>query len=53
MPEGNKSKFKETQSLLINTRKKMEEGLENGEVEENKFKKQLIDYEIPKINKQS
>ncbi len=33
------------------TRKKMEQGLENGEVEELKFKKELIDVEIPKINK--
>ena len=53
MPEKNKKKFKETQSLLINTRKKMEEGLENGEVEELKFKKELIDIEIPKMNKNS
>ena len=49
-PEKNKNKFKETQQLLMNTRKKMEEGLENGEVEELKFKKELIDVEIPKIN---
>lgn len=53
MPDKNKAKFKETQSLLINTRKKMEEGLEAGEVEELKFKKQLIDIEIPRLNKQS
>lgn len=31
-PEKNKSKFKEVSNLLTNTRKKMEEGLENGEV---------------------
>jgi len=30
----------------------MEEGLEAGEVEELKFKKQLIDTEIPRMNKQ-
>lgn len=53
LPDKNKSKFKETQSLLISTRKKMEEGLESGEVEELKFKKQLIDIEIPKMNKLS
>jgi hypothetical protein len=35
----------------MNTRKLMEAGLENGEVEELKFKKELIDIEIPKINK--
>lgn len=51
MPDKNKSKFKETQTLLINTRKKMEEGLEAGEVEELKFKKQLIDIEIPRLNR--
>lgn len=33
MPEKNKKKFKETQSLIINTRKKLEEGLENCEVQ--------------------
>lgn len=38
---------------MINTRKKMEEGLENGEVDELKFKKELIDKEIPKMNKNS
>ena len=53
MPEKNKSKFKETQQLLFNTRKKMEEGLEAGEVEEMKFKRELIDTEIPRLNKQS
>lgn len=53
VPDKNKAKFKETQSLLINTRKKMEEGLESGEVEELKFKKLLIDIEIPLLNKQS
>ena len=35
----------------MNTRKKMEEGLESGEVDELKFKKELLDVEIPKINK--
>ena len=38
MPEKNKKKFKEVYQLLVNTRKKMEEGLENGEVEELRFK---------------
>ena len=51
LPDKNKSKFKETQGFLINTRKEMEKGLENGEVEELKFKKQLIDVEIPRMNK--
>lgn len=51
LPDKNKAKFKETQALLINTRKKMEEGLEAGEVEELKFKKQLIDVEIPRLNR--
>ena len=50
MPEKNKTKFKETQSLLLNTKKKMEEGLENGEVQELKFKKELNDIEIPRMN---
>jgi hypothetical protein len=31
----------------------MEEGLENGEVMELKFKKELIDIEIPKMEKDS
>ena len=31
MPEKNKSKFKDTQTLLINTRKRMEDGLEAAE----------------------
>jgi hypothetical protein len=31
----------------------MEEGLESGEVEELKFKKELIDVEIPKLNNQA
>ena len=53
MPEKNKSKFKETQSLLINTRKKMEEGLEAAEGYEIKFKRELIDVEVPKLNKQA
>jgi len=53
LPDKNKAKFKETQTLLINTRKKMEEGLEAGEVEEQKFKKILIDQEVPKLNKQA
>lgn len=53
LPDKNKAKFKETFALLTNTRKKMEEGLEAGEVEELKFKKQLIDTEIPKLNKQA
>lgn len=53
MPEKNKNKYKETQSLIINTRRKMEEGLEAGEVEELRFKKELIDIEIPKLNKLS
>jgi hypothetical protein len=50
LPDKNKAKFKETFALLTNTRKKMEEGLESGEVEELKFKKQLIDIEIPRLN---
>ena len=40
-------------NLLLSTRKTMEEGLENGEVEELKFKKELIDVELPKINKEA
>ncbi len=31
----------------------MEDGLESGEVEELKFKKQLLEQEIPKLNKQA
>jgi hypothetical protein len=31
----------------------MEEGLENGEVEELRFKKELIDHEIPKMESDS
>ncbi len=31
----------------------MEEGLENGEVEELKFKKELIDVELPKIGREA
>ena len=42
-PEKNKSKYKETSALLINTRKKMEEGIEAGEGQEIKFKKELND----------
>jgi len=50
-PDKNKKKFKDVQAKLSNTRKEMEKGLENGEVEELRFKKDLIETEIPKINK--
>ena len=47
----NKLKFKETQTLLISTRKKMEEGLQDGEIREQRFKKELQDTEAPKLKK--
>ena len=53
MPERNKTKFKETQTLLINTRKLLQEMEDNSEGEEIRFKKQLLEVEIPKINKQA
>ena len=51
-PERNKAKYKETSLLLINTRKKMEEGLEAGEGYEIKFKKELLEIEIPTLGRE-
>lgn len=49
LPEKNKSKFKDTHSALKNVRSKLEEGLEAGEANEIRFKREL-DLEIPKFN---
>jgi hypothetical protein len=48
LPEKNKSKFKDTHSALKSVRHKLEEGLEAGEANEIRFKKEL-DREIPKL----
>ena len=47
-PEKNKSKFKDTHAALKSVRTKLEEGLQAGEANEVRFKKEL-DKEIPKL----
>ena len=48
LPEKNKSKFKDTHTALKSVRNKLEEGLDAGEANEIRFKKEL-DREIPKL----
>ena len=49
LPERNKSRFKETQKLIGETRKRMEEGIQANEGNEIRFKRELV-QEIPKVN---
>lgn len=46
--EKNKSKYKDTHNALKNVRQKLQEGLEAGEANEIRFKKEL-DKEVPKL----
>ena len=46
-PEKLKTKSKETNKLLIETRKKMEEGMQQGEVDRHKYKLELINKTVP------
>ena len=50
IPEKNKSKFKDTYNALKSVRQKLQEGLESGEANEIRFKKEL-DKEVPKLEK--
>ena len=50
LPEKNKSKFKDTHTALKSARNKLQEGLDSGEANEIRFKKEL-DREIPKLEK--
>lgn len=50
IPEKNKSKFKDTHNALKSVRQKLQEGLESGEANEIRFKKEL-DKEVPKLEK--
>ena len=50
IPEKNRSKFKDTHSALKSVRQKLQEGLESGEANEIRFKKEL-DREVPKLEK--
>ena len=49
IPDKNEKKFKETHKLKISTDQKMSQGLEEGEVEVLKFKRTLIDKDIPRM----
>jgi dynein heavy chain, axonemal len=48
--EKNKAKYKDTHNALKNVRQKLQEGLEAGEANEIRFKKEL-DKEVPKLEK--
>lgn len=48
-PDRNRNKLKETQSLLIDTKKAMVEAFEGSQQYKLKFKKELVDLEIPKV----
>ena len=49
LPERNKSRFKETQKLIIETKKRMEAGIQANEGNEIRFKRELQE-ELPKID---
>jgi hypothetical protein len=49
MPERNRMKVRETQTLLIDTKKAMVEAFEGSQSYKMSFKKELIETEIPKL----
>lgn len=50
--EKNKQKVKETDDLIKSTKKLMEQGLDDSEVHEMKFKKDLTDHEVPRLKRE-
>jgi len=50
--EKNKAKVKETDDLIKSTKKLLEQGLEDSEVHEMKFKKDLTDQEVPRLKRE-
>jgi hypothetical protein len=51
MPERNRMKVRETQTLLIDTKKAMVEAFEGSQSYKMSFKKELIETEIPKLQR--
>lgn len=48
-PERNRTKLKETQALLIDTKRTMIEVFESSQSQKTTFKKELIEMEVPLI----
>jgi hypothetical protein len=51
MPERNRTKLKETQALVIDTKKAMVEAFESSQGYKLSFKKELVEMEIPSLKK--
>lgn len=52
-PERNRQKVKETDDLIKSTKKLMEQGLDDTDVNEIKFKKELTDTEVPRLKRET
>ncbi len=51
LPERNRTKLRETQALVIDTKKAMVDAFEGSQGYKLSFKKELVEVEIPKLKK--
>jgi hypothetical protein len=51
LPERNRTKLRETQALVIDTKKAMVDAFEGSQGYKLSFKKELVEVEIPKLRK--
>ena len=51
LPERNRTKLRETQALVIDTKKAMVEAFEGSQGYKLSFKKELVEVEVPKLKK--